>query len=1054
MLELKKITKIYKTEGFTQKALDGVSIKFRNCEFASILGPSGSGKTTLLNIVGGLDHYDSGDLVINSVSTKEYNDRDWDTYRNHRVGFVFQSYNLISHQTVLSNVELALTLSGISKNERKKMAIKALDRVGLKNHINKKPSQLSGGQMQRVAIARALVNDPDIILADEPTGALDSDTSVQVMKILKEIAKEKLVVMVTHNPELAEEYSTRIIRLKDGKITDDTDPFDGKEEKNEDEKSKSKKTKMSYFTALSLSFNNLMTKKGRTILVSIAGSIGIIGIALILALSTGFQKYVDQIQEDMLSSYPLTIQQETANLTNMLLSMSSGNKEDDKTNTVKEQQYISSMLSSISTNDLKTFKAYLDKNKDEVNKNVTNIKYSYSIDPTIYTIDVTNKLAKVNPNSLFTSMYGSSSLASSFSSYSSIFSQMFDDKEMIKESYDILAGRLPDAYNESVLVLSEPNSISDLLVYSLGLRDYNELTDLITKVMSGETVKNVGEPLTIDYDTLMNVSLKLVLPTDLYKYNKQYKIYEDMSKDEKYMKDLYNKAVQIKIVGIVCEKDDSDSHLLSPGINYKKELIDYIISEVSKTDIVKSQLKNEEVDIFSGKRFDSDTNKFDFEFADLVTVDQKMMSSAFNFNIDQKTIQKNTEGYMNKINEAITTDIKPARELLLNELKTLVTGLFNSIEGPVSINDIDTVVDNYLDDTAIKNKFKSFEKDYILPSATYSEMYKGLLKGVLQVYITAYYTMDQSLTTDSENMTAVVVPDIISGVVDNYISSAVVQGTLDQVASYMTEAVMKTTILTKVGELTESLTKSIASSFNVDQKKITSAFKVNLDDDQIMRIMSAMSANNKDKTAKSNLINLGYQDIDDPSSISIYFKDFDGKENFMNFIDSYNDKLKKDGNEDSVIRYTDTVGLLLGSVKTIVNAVSYVLISFVSVSLVVSSIMIGIITYISVYERTKEIGILRAIGASKRNISSIFNAETFIIGFLSGLFGVGITYALIPVINIVIHNVAENPRVNAILYPTNAVILVVLSIVLTLIGGLIPSKTASRKDPVEALRTE
>ena len=635
-------------------------------EFASILGPSGSGKTTFLNIIGGLDEYTSGDLIINNVSTKNYTDRDWDSYRNHRVGFVFQSYNLITHQTILKNVELALTLSGISKEERKDRAIKALKDVGLEKHINKKPNQLSGGQMQRVAIARALVNDPEIILADEPTGALDSETSVQIMKILKDISKEKLVIMVTHNPDLAKEYSSRIINIKDGKITSDTNPFDEKEELEEDTIQKTSKTKMSFLTALSLSFNNLMTKKGRTVLVSVAGSIGIIGIALILAVSTGFQNYVDSIQEETLTSYPLSIMQESSDITGVLLSMRSGEKSGVEGENVKEQQYISSMLSNISTNDLKSFKTYLEDNYSKVKNDLSNVSYNYSIDPNIYTIDATKKLAKLNPSNLFSTMMGDSSLMQSYSSMASIFSKMVDNKKEIESDYDLLKGRWPEKYDEMIIVLSEKNSISDLLVYSLGLRDTEELTNMVTKIMSGESVNINNEPKTFTYDDFLNVDLRLIMPSDTYKYNSKYDVYEDMSADDSYMKNLYDKALKLKIVGIVSPKEGKTTMALNPGVNYTSALIDYIIDYSKDTSVVKKQLKNKDIDVFSGNRFDSKKNNFDFDFKDLVKVDNKKLQSAFNININEKELEKQTQKYMEEIANSITTNVTPAKYLFNN----------------------------------------------------------------------------------------------------------------------------------------------------------------------------------------------------------------------------------------------------------------------------------------------------------------------------------------------------------------------------------------------------
>ena len=1055
MLEIKKVTKIYETEGFTQKALDKVSVNFRECEFASILGPSGSGKTTFLNIIGGLDHYTNGDLVINEISTKKFKDSDWDSYRNHRIGFVFQSYNLITHQTILSNVKLALTLSGISKKEAIERAKKALCDVGLEDHIYKRPNQLSGGQMQRVAIARALVNNPDILLADEPTGALDSETSIQIMELLKKIAKDKLVIMVTHNPELAEKYSSRIIKLKDGKIISDSNPYDGKintKEKKSVNLEKSKKTGMSFLTALGLSFNNLMTKKGRTILVAFAGSIGIIGIALILAVSTGFQNYVDSIQEDTLTSYPLTIMQESTDVTGMLLSMTSGSHEGDGTNKVKEQQYITNMLSNIKANDLKSFNKYLHNNYKKVDKDIANIKYSYSIDPLIYTIDATNKLAKLNPNNLFTSIYNSNML-SSYSSFGSIFSQMVDDTKTLDTQYDVLAGRWPDAYDEMIIVLSEPNGISDLLVYSLGLRDNNELTDMVTKIMSGESVNINNDPLEFTYDDLMNVTLKLIMPSDIYRYNNNYGVYEDMSDDSQYMQGLYDNAMQLKIVGIVSAKPGTTTMALMPGVNYTSKLIDHIIDYASESDLVKKQLLDSKVDVFSGNRFDSKENNIGFGFDDVISVDSDKLSQAFNMDIDQNKIKEETAKYMNEISNSITTDINPAKGAFNNTLDTLVDGLFKSIEDKVSLNEVDNVVNDYLNTYAVGETLSNLESDYVLPKDIFKTTYTGLLKGVLSAYIGVYYGIDQSLTEDVTNPISIVDETILPTVISSFKENAAVVGASEKMAKGMTEAVVKKEVLTKVGELTANITSSIASGFNIDEDAISSAFSLNFTEDELMRVVSAMM-NRTDKSAKSNLISLGYQDKEEPTFISFYFNSFDGKEHFLDFIENYNKLMKKHNEEDKVINYSDTTGILMDSVKTIVNAVSYVLIAFVSISLVVSSIMIGIITYISVYERTKEIGILRSIGASKRNISSIFNAETFIIGLLSGLFGIGISYILIPIINTVLHHYTGNIPLRAMLAIQSALILVILSIILTLIGGLIPARAASKKDPVEALRSE
>ena len=1055
MLEIKKITKVYETEGFSQKALDGVSVNFRKCEFASILGPSGSGKTTFLNIIGGLDHYTSGDLIINEISTKKFKDSDWDSYRNHRIGFVFQSYNLITHQSILSNVKLALTLSGISKKEATERAKKALCDVGLEQHMNKRPNQLSGGQMQRVAIARALVNDPDILLADEPTGALDSETSIQIMELLKKISKDKLVIMVTHNPELAEKYSSRIIKLKDGKIISDSNPYDGKvntKEKKDVNNQKSKKTGMSFLTALSLSFNNLMTKKGRTVLVAFAGSIGIIGIALILAVSTGFQNYVDSIQEETLTSYPLTIMQESTDITGVLLSMTTGSHENKGTNKVTEQQYLTNMLSNVKANDLKSFKKYLENNYKQVDSDLSSVKYSYSIDPLIYTYDATGKLAKLNPSNLFSSIYNSNML-SSYSSFGSIFSQMVEDKESLSEQYDVLAGRWPEEYSEMIIVLSEPNGISDLLVYSLGLRDNNELTEMVTKIMSGEAVNINNDPLELSYDELMNITLKLIMPSDIYKYNDNYQVYEDMSEDNDYMKELYDKATELKIVGIVSAKEGTTSMALSPGVNYTSKLIDYIIDYSANTELVKKQLSDMDVDVFSGNRFDSNNNNIGFGFDDVISIDSDKLSNAFNMDIDENKIKEMTNDYMLEISNKITTDTNPAKEDIINTLNDLEDGLFASITDNFGMNDFDNLIANYLNTYEAGEKLKALEDEYIIPKENYKAIYSGLLKGLLTTYVASYYAVDQSLTEDSTNPIAKIDETVVTAVKENYNGNPAIPMAADSLAKTMTEAKIKKEVGIKVGELIANITSSIASSFNVDQDAISSAFSLNFTEDELMRVVGAMM-NKKEATAKSNLISLGYQDKDEPTFISFYFNSFDGKEHFLDFIEKYNKKMKKEDKEDKVINYSDTTGILMNSVKTIVNAVSYVLIAFVSISLVVSSIMIGIITYISVYERTKEIGILRSIGASKRNISSIFNAETFIIGLLSGLFGIGISYTLIPIINGILHHYTGNIPLSAALAIQSAIILVVLSIILTLIGGLIPARAASKKDPVEALRSE
>ena len=1071
MLEIKNVTKIYQVGDLRQVALDDVSVSFRKSEFASILGPSGSGKTTLLNIIGGLDKYTSGDLIINNISTKKYKDSDWDSYRNHRIGFVFQSYNLISHQTVLRNVSLAMTISGVSKKEGIEKAKKALKDVGLEEHMYKRPNQLSGGQMQRVAIARALVNNPEIILADEPTGALDSETSTQIMKILKDISKDRLVIMVTHNPEIAEEYSNRIIRLIDGKIISDTNPFNDNKKEKESIFAKTKKTAMSYATALGLSFNNLMTKKGRTILTALAGSIGIIGIALILSLSTGFQNYIDKIQEDTMSSYPLTITSETADMTSLLMSMVT---EDEKIKTVDsnklvEKQFVSEMFSSVSKNDLRSFKSYLEKNYSKIEKDVTAINYIYSVDPLIYTKDFKKDLIQVNPNTMVSSMYsGFGGMTSLFSSYSSIFYQMVDDREALDEQYDVVAGHWPEKYNEMVIVLSQQHMIPDFILYFLGYRDMEELYDVMTKVMSGEKVELNNTPMELTYDQIMATEFKLIDPSSMYKYNSKYKIYEDMSEDENHVARVYSKSETLKISGIVIAKEGVNSMTLTPGIAYTSDLIDHIIEISSRSEIVKKQLKDKDTDVFSNTKFDDKKDKTDLEFEDLISVDEDMLASAFGMNISEEEITKMTQGYMGEISSSITTDVSKAKTDLTSTLKDLAESMFNDyIANPkqsvdmygnkiavIYSSDVDGFVKDFLSNDSSKEKINKLESNYVIPASAFNDMFKSLLGGLMSGYISVYNQMDQSFTQDSNNMGAPVMNQGVKQTVDTFMAQAEVDASAGLMAGKMTEAVMQKNILTKVGELTTKLMQSVASGFKVDPNKIASAFKFDLTEDELKRLMSAMMGSDNTSNAQTNLLKLGYQDKDEPTMIALYFKDFDSKERVLNFIDNYNDAMEKLGEEDKAINYTDAAGILMASVKKIVNSISYALIAFVSISLVVSSIMIGIITYISVLERTKEIGILRAIGASKRNISSIFNAETFIIGLLSGILGIGISLIFIPIINYAIHSLADNYDINAVLPITGAIALIALSTLLTIIGGLIPAKKASKQDPVIALRTE
>ena len=1023
MLEVRGVEKAYDVAGQRKKVLSNIRVNFRVSEFVAVLGPSGSGKTTLLNIVGGLDKYSSGDLIVNERSTKKFRDKDWDSYRNHRIGFVFQNYNLIPHQTVLNNVRLALTLSGINKRESIRRAKSVLKKVGLEEHINKLPSQLSGGQAQRVAIARALVNDPDILLADEPTGALDSETSVQIMDLLKKVSEDKLVIMVTHNAELAEKYATRIITLKDGKITSDSDPYDGKIRTDlalADAEKKSKKTKMSFLTALSLSLKNLLTKKTRTILVALAGSIGIIGIALISAVSTGFQNYIDKIEEDTLTSYPLALMKESADLTGILLNWTgngSGIKNEGK---VVENQVVASTLGNVSNNDLMSFSDYLEDHKDEIKDDIRLMEYEYNVDPLIYTVDATGELAKLNPNNLFPSLIGDSSLLSNYSSMTSVFRQY--DIENLKNDTEILAGRYPEKYNEMLLVLSDPGEISDLLTYSLGFHDTKELNEIMTNILSGERVTIKNEPLEFTYDDLMNVDLRLVSAPETFKYNQKYGVYEDMSGDEEYMQELYDNSEKLKIVGVATMNTEMMSN--GSGVAYLPSLITHIIDRAGKTEIVKKQLDNPDLDIFSNTKFGEEGNDYSFEFSDLVSIDEAALSKAFGVKINQNAIAEKTHEYIEQISDDITADISPVREVLNDKLEEIKTGLMTKIMeliqagelSPADIQDADkmnALIDGYMEEV----DFSDLEEKYSIPSEALQNSFGGLVKLAM---------------ANQEEM---------------------LNQAIDSFAVMITEIVMKKEILTKVGDLSSYLANSFSTAFNVDKDALIGAFKLNFSKEELSRVVSAMF-NKKKSTLATNLATLGYQDIDDPTEIAFYFWSFDGKTRFIDFLENYNEKMLLLGMDEKVIDYSDATGILMSSVKTIVDAVSYVLIAFVSISLIVSSIMIGVITYISVYERTKEIGILRAIGASKHDISSIFNAETFIIGLLSGLLGVAISYLLIPLINLVLHHFTGDIPLSATLDPRMALILIGLSVILTLIAGLIPSRSASKKDPVEALRSE
>ncbi len=973
MLILKDIIKEYTAGDSTVRALKGVSINFRESEFVSILGPSGCGKTTLLNIIGGLDHYTDGDLIINGRSTKEYRDADWDTYRNHSIGFVFQTYNLIPHQTVLANVELAMTLSGVSKTERRRRAKEALERVGLGDQLKKKPNQMSGGQMQRVAIARALVNDPDILLADEPTGALDTETSIQVMDILREVAKDRLVIMVTHNPELAERYSTRTIKLLDGKIIGDTNPLTEVElEQKQDAEKPKKLPSMSFMTALSLSLNNLMTKKGRTILTAFAGSIGIIGIALILSMSNGIQNYIDRVQEDTLSSYPLTIAAEDVDMTSMISSMTGqSDGESHELDAVYSDTSMAEIMNAFLAadtrdNNLKAFNDYITSDESGAGEYISTIKYTYDVSPQIYYESEDGKLIRVNPSSVFESNGDEEDTANSMISMAmggqnvDAWYEMLDNQELLDSQYDVIAGRWPQAYDEVILITDENNEISEIYLYSLGLKDPDEVDDIFSSLMNGEKVES--ETVRYDYEELLNTTYKMILPTDYYRRDEESGRWIDMRESDTYMDYLVQQGVELKVVGIVRPKPDSVATALSGAVGYTHELTDYIIDAVNNSEIAKEQRANPDVDVFTGLAFETGEEKSDTEKA---------------------------EGFSAYI------------------------GTLNTSEK-----------------ASLYTEIKSLPPQEMIDSQVSSAM-EGMTRADMEEMLTS--AMLQEAGMDSETVT-------------KYLSSM----TDEEVAEYTQRAIeegVKASYASQVQTQLSGLTSNeLAAMLDSETAAMSEEELAYLYD-------NFMDGTLSESTYEDNMSILGAVDLGYPETISIYASSFEAKDEIIRIIGEYNDKATAEGREEDVIHYTDYVGLLMSSITNIVDIVSYVLIAFVSVSLVVSSIMIGIITYISVLERTKEIGILRSIGASKRDVSRVFNAETLIVGFAAGAIGIIVTLLLNIPISLIVERLTDVPGI-ASLPALGGVILVLISMFLTFIAGLIPSRLAAKKDPVEALRTE
>ena len=1254
MLQIKDIHKEYRTGNLVQRALDGVSLSLRDNEFVAILGPSGSGKTTLLNIIGGLDRYDRGDLIINGISTKKYKDRDWDSYRNHTIGFVFQSYNLIPHQTVLANVELALTISGVSKSERRRRAKEALEKVGLGAQIHKKPSQMSGGQMQRVAIARALVNDPEILLADEPTGALDSDTSVQVMDLLQGVAKERLVVMVTHNPELAQLYATRIVTVKDGRILSDTDPFVIDSESMAPPVHKNMgKSSMSFFTALSLSFQNLKTKKARTLLTSFAGSIGIIGIALILSISNGVDKYITNMEEETLSEYPLQIQSTGVDLTSMMMGAAtaqSGKKDGE----VGVAQMVTNMFSKMNSNDLESLKVYLDSNESSISQYANSVEYTYSVSPQIF-LENEKNIRQVNPDKSFSAMglgSGSSNSIMSSTMSTDVFHEMPEDADLYKDQYDVKAGRWPENYKECVLVLTSQGDISDFLQYTLGLRDGKELDDMVQKFMAEEAVETPENEGPYTYDEILGKKFKLVNSTDYYEYDEEYKVWKDKSDNSSYMKKLVKNGEDLTIVGIVQPVEGAAASMLTAGICYTPELTKHVIEKAASSEIVKQQLADEKINVFTGEEFgkeDNENSKFDMESLFSINADAlqeafqvdlsgfnmdlsslsglssglnvempdmpDMSALAGNINLDessmpdlskliklddldldlshmidpeeilknlpadqvpdmsqalksvkfdfteekvtallkevltgyQESIKDKPEADMDKMQAALKQYLtsKEMNERLCKDLQELVknnvnvdmssekliavaVGLMNQYQEYAKANgitqtDVASIL-AFLSQGEIQQQIKEEAENLVKNSVTVNITTKQIRDLLMQDVVAAYpeyarnnslpdpanlgiYFLEYMQTEDGQNrlmnglMTLVDTSEVqtqFSQAMETYMkvmmtsfTDAIAKGIeskfteiMEQVEKQLTKGIqtameqMMGNISSGMQEAMQSVMTSVSSSLtsamsqamsglgglgsgmgnmedalSIDPEAFAKAIQMNMNEDDLSELMMSLLSS-ENASYDGNLKKLGYADLNVPGGINIYPKDFESKSEIVGILDQYNADMEAAGEDEKVITYTDLVGTLMSSVTDIVNIISYVLVAFVAISLVVSSIMIGVITYISVLERKKEIGILRAIGASRHNVSQVFNAETFIIGFCAGAMGIGITLLLLIPANSIIRSLADGVNVKAALPPVAAVVLIGLSVVLTLLGGLIPSRKAAKSDPVTALRTD
>ena len=1100
MLQLNHIKKEYKTGDLVQKALDDVSLNLRDNEFVAILGPSGSGKTTLLNVIGGLDRYDSGDLIINGISTKKYTDRDWDSYRNHTIGFVFQSYNLIPHQTVLSNVELALTISGISGAERRSRATKALEQVGLGDQLHKHPSEMSGGQMQRVAIARALVNNPDILLADEPTGALDSDTSIQVMELLKEVAKDRLVVMVTHNPELAEQYATRIVRLRDGVIQSDTAPFAPDDSAQVPPVHKNLgRSSMSPLTALALSFNNLLTKKTRTLLTAFAGSIGIIGIALILSLSAGVSNYIQEMERSTLSEYPLQISTTGVDLAALLDPGSYTSAVANNTNvgatsassTPEGMVTVRELLSQLtednsSVNDLASLKKYLDSDECTISEDAASIEYSYGIAPLIYRQNKDGTVRQIFPDSSLSALNNTTSAAGIVSSMTnqSVFTEMAEEPSLYEDQYDVKAGRWPESYNEAVLVLNSDGSISDYALYILGIEDDSVMMRFLQEYAKNKNTQAPTGYGTYPYDTFVGLKYKIVTSSDYYVYDEERQIWRNRSDDEAYVEQLVENSPDLTIVGVVQPRADASSTILPIGVAYTHALTYYAIDHAAESEVVKQQLADPEVNVLTGERFDADQRETDLDISSLFSVDTDMLKDAFQFDasklqfdlsgafdlqdgsfdfssildpsafqldlsdldlsdIDMSDVELPDMDALDLSQLFADMDLSVSEDALQSLMKKIMNGYKRYIIGNGILNLDKIGFSSYMESDQFKQLLSESMGD-LLDTTGLQEQFTASLQQNLQGIMTSYL---QSYSEQLSQKLGEALQTKLTAAIQTQMST-VMQQLMTQLTTQFSQQI-QSAIQNNIAQLSSQ----VEDALKIDPTVFQSAVQVNMSTDDLVDLVK-MNLQSSTTSYSSVLGALGYSDYAKPGSIWIYPKSFEAKNRIVDSLNAYNAAMRAQGEEDKVIVFSDTVGTLMSAVTKIVDMVSNVLVAFVAISLVVSSIMIGVITYISVLERRKEIGILRAIGASKHNVSEVFNAETFIIGMCSGVIGVGLCLLLLIPGNMLIHSIAGTTSVTAVLPPKAALVLIVLATLLTILGGLIPARSAAKCNPVTALRSE